>query len=207
MDVLNIAVGLTSLVLGGFAIFLSVYFYTKAKDTEKDTAKTLEGIKAQTETLQRLTGRWMDRFTRYATEPHPADEGLMMLASAMADLPTTILTHLRLQAPTTTSNEPLISELVSCYILLYFYTAVANVMGQALLPGPDNFDPSIPEHANIKRIIDRSFTDFATIADIITRVDASRLDANYYRNLLLEAQGLWRPLIRNTDSSLASRRK
>lgn len=83
VDILNTSVGLMSLVLGGFAIWLSWAFYSKAKDAEKQTAVTLEAIKAQSNTLQRLTGRWMDRLTRYATESRPADEGLMMLINTI----------------------------------------------------------------------------------------------------------------------------
>ena|SRR5271157_3891784 len=94
LTVLSTAVGFMSLVLGGFAIWLSFQFYSKAKDAETRTAITLEAIKAQSEALQKLTGRWMDRFTRHATEPKPADQGLLALVNAMANLPTTILNHL-----------------------------------------------------------------------------------------------------------------
>lgn len=86
-----------SLVLGGFAIWLSLQFFIKGKESEKQIALTLEGIKMQTDALQKLTGRWMDRLTRYATEPRPADEGLKLLLSTMADLPTALLTHLQVQ--------------------------------------------------------------------------------------------------------------
>jgi hypothetical protein len=73
ITLINTAVGITSLVVsfffGGFAIWLSMHFYTKAKDTEREVSNSLESIKAQTDTLQKLTARWMDRFTRHATEP------------------------------------------------------------------------------------------------------------------------------------------
>lgn len=81
LTLLNTAVGLMSLAFGGFAIWLSFQFYSKAKDAETRTAVTLEAIRAQSEALQKLTGRWMDRFTRHATEPKPADEGLLALVN------------------------------------------------------------------------------------------------------------------------------
>lgn len=207
-DILNTAVSLTSLILGGFAIWLSWVFYSKAKDTEKQTAVTLEAIKAQSDTLQRLTGRWMDRLTRYATEPRPADEGLMMLVNTMANLPTTILTHLRVQTTTTspTSTEPLMTEIVDCYIALYHWSAIANVSCQALLPSPDTFDEAIPEHASLKRIVDGSFNDFSIMTHALAQISQERINASRINHLLRDAQESWRPLVRNTEGALAARR-
>jgi len=208
VDLLNASVGVVSLILGAFAIALSVYFFVKAKESEKEAAKTLEAIRAQTDALQRLTGRWMDRLTRYATEPRPADEGLMMLVNTMANLPTTILTHLRVQTTTdpNVSNEQLIGELVDCHIALYYYIAVANVTAQALLPSPDSFDATIPEHANVQRIIDLTSSDFQYMINMLSRVHGARLNASRVRHLYDEAQASWRPLVRNTQDALASRR-
>src|SRR5208283_5851218 len=136
LTVLSTAVGFMSLVLGGFAIWLSFQFYSKAKDAETRTAITLEAIKAQSEALQKLTGRWMDRFTRHATEPKPADQGLLALVNAMANLPTTILTHLQVHTEPRggEAQEVALSEIINGYICLYHYTALANVGWQALLP-------------------------------------------------------------------------
>lgn len=208
IDVLNVSVGIISLVLGAFAIGLSVYFFIKAKDSEKEAARTLEAIRVQTDALQRLTGRWMDRLTRYATEPRPADEGLMMLVNTMANLPTTILTHLRVQTTTdpNVSNEQLIGEMVDCYIALYYYIAVANVTAQALLPSPDSFDAAISEHANVQRIVDLTSSDFQYMSNMLSRVHASRLNASRVHHLYEEAHANWRPLVRNTQDALALRR-
>lgn len=128
LTILNASVGLMSLVLGGFAIWLALYFYDKAKNSERETAKALEAIRAQSEALQRLTGRWMDRFTRHATEPRPADEGLMQLVNAVASLPTTILTHLEVIRTHTdpSSHQTLIREAVDGYVGLLLLLCVVE---------------------------------------------------------------------------------
>lgn len=207
MEVLSMSVGFMSLGLGVLAIWLSWAFYSKAKDAEKQTAVTLEAIKSQSEMLQRLTGRWMDRLTRYATEPRPADEGLMMLVNTMANLPTTILTHLRVQTTTTSepSIEPLIADLVDCYISLYHRTAMANVCAQLLLPSPDLFDEENSEHAFVKGIVDGSANDFAIITRAIHQVSQDRLNASRINHLLRGTVETWRPLVRNTQEALAAR--
>ncbi len=200
IEVLNAAVGLMSIALGGFAIWLGLHFYEKAKEAEKATATTLEAIRAQSDALQKLTGRWMDRFTRHATEPRPADEGLMALVSAMADLPTTILTTLRISpGPDPAQLEPLRAELVDAYIGLYYYTALTNVTTQALLPGPESYDETDEYHRTMRRIVDSSATDFDHMARTLNGADPVRLAASRLAHLLAEARDLWRPLIRNTD--------
>ena len=201
LTVLNTSVGLMSLVLGGFAIALSVYFYDKAKNAERETAKALEAIRAQSDALQRLTGKWMDRFTRHATEPKPADEGLLTLVSAVANLPTLILTHLRVQPESGDpgNEEALRSAVVDGYIALYYYTALANVASQALLPPEEDFDPGEPRHGELKRIVDSSAADFDYMARTLQGIHGNRLASSPYVRLLTEARDVWRPIVRNTD--------
>lgn len=208
IDVLNTAVGLMSLVLGGFAIWLGLHFYEKAKESEKQTAPALEAIRAQSDALQKLTGRWMDRFTRHATEPKPADEGLMALVSAMADLPTTILTTLRITPTTDPAQlEPLLSELVDSYIGLYYYTAITNVTAQALLPSPEDYDETSEYHRTVRRFVDVSATDFNHMARTLANADAGRVAASRLSHLLAEAKDVWRPSIRSADAVFRSRQE
>lgn len=123
----------------------------------------------------------------------------------MANLPTTILTHLRVQTTTTpqTSTEPLITEIVDCYIALYHWTAIANVTCQALLPSPDTFDEAISEHNNIKRMVDGSYNNFSIVAHALEQVHQDRIRASRINHLLREAQESWRLLVRNTEGALA----
>jgi hypothetical protein len=209
LTVLNMSAGLMSLVLGGFAIWLSLHLYTKAKDTEREVAKSLEDIKAQSEALQKLTGRWMDRFTRHATEPRPADEGLMTLVSVVASLPTTILTHLnvRAQPDTSQSQEVLLREVVDAYVALYYYAALSNVLAQSLLPAEGDFNPAEEWHGAVQSIIDRTANDFTLVAGLLNRVDRARIEASALRHLLDEAITQWQPHVRYTAQVFAMRRE
>ncbi len=204
--VINTSVGLMALVLGVFAIWLALYLYTKAKESEKETAKALEAIKAQSEALQKLTGRWMDRFTRHAVEPRPADEGLMQLVQVVASLPTTILAHLQVRAPDPSSQEPLLKEIVDAYVGLYYYTGLANVLGQGLLPQEAEFNAEDPLHAGIQALIDRSAADFTHMAKLLGGVDQNRLRSSSLQHLLNEAIQQWRPNVRFTSQAFETRR-
>lgn len=204
--VINTSVGLMALVLGALAIWLSLYLYSKAKDSEKETAKALEAIKAQSDALQKLTGRWMDRFTRHAVEPKPADEGLMQLVQVVASLPTTILAHLQVRTADPSSQEPLLREIVDAYVGLYYYTALANVLGQGVLPQEAEFNPDDPAHAGIQALIDRTASDFTHMARLLGGVDQNRLKASSLQHLLDEAIKRWRPLVRFTSQVFEARR-
>jgi hypothetical protein len=73
MDIINFFSSVASLILAIISIWLSLYFYSKSKDTEKHVDEALTEIKTHAGTLERLTGKWMDRFTRYVTTPQPMD--------------------------------------------------------------------------------------------------------------------------------------
>lgn len=200
MELFSSAVGLMSLVLGGFAIWLALQFYEKGKDAEKQAALLLEGIRAQTDSLQQLTGRWMDRFTRHATEPKPLDEGLMALVSAVADLPTTILTTLRIPPGVeSTQVEALQAELVNTYIGLHYYSAVANVAIQTHLPSAPEYDETNDGHVALRRLIDSTANDFNFMAQSINATERARVDASRLAHLLEETNRDWAPLVRDAD--------
>jgi hypothetical protein len=200
MDLLNAAVGLTSLAMGALAIWLSIHFYGKAKDAEKQVAVLLESIRTQAESLQKLTGRWMDRFTRHATEPKPMDDGLRTLVSTVADLPTAILATLRITPGADGAQvEPLRTELIDSYLGLHYYTGIANVALQSHLPDAADYDESDETHVAIRRLVDASAVDFNYMAQQINSVDSARVRASRLHHLLQEANTNWAPLVRSAD--------
>ena len=205
---INTAVGLASLIFGGFAIWLSLHLYTKAKDAERETTNALAAIKAQSEALQRLTGRWMDRFTRHATEPRPADEGLMQLVHVVASLPTTILAHLDVVRAPAQSNVPpqLIRELTDAYVGLYYYTALSNVLAQSLLPTEDIYNPQDSLHSGVSALVDRTAADFQHMANVMGGLDQSLVANSSLKRLLDEALNQWRPHVRYASQVFELRR-
>jgi hypothetical protein len=176
-------------------------FYIKAKDTEREVSNSLESIKAQSDTLQKLTARWMDRFTRHATEPRPTDEGLLQLVNVVASLPTTILTHLEvIRTQPDASRQTLIQEYIDAYVALYYYTALANVLGQGWLPAEAEFDPTNNEsHALIRGLIDRCAADFQYVARVLNGVDQTMVQSSRLQHLLQDAIQTWYPHVRFTS--------
>jgi len=196
MEILNTAVGLMSLVLGAGAIWLSLHFYEKSKDSEKATAVALEAIRAQSEALQKLTARWMDRFTKHATSPRETDEGLLALVSAVTSLPATILAQVRLQSDGGASVEAHRHELVSTYIGLFFY-ALGNVALQNILSEVDEDGQNDEVVGGIARLINQSAADFRVMLNTLEGVDRTRLESNPLRPLLMDTNQNWRPFVGN----------
>lgn len=63
-----------SIALALVAIGQATYFFIKSKDSEKTVETALDGIRQQTETLQKIAGRQLDRLTKFVTEPRPIEE-------------------------------------------------------------------------------------------------------------------------------------
>ncbi len=206
-DLLNTVVGLTSLLMGGLAIWLSLHMYEKAKDSETKSAETLQAIKAQSEALQKLTGRWMDRFTRHATSPRPADEGLMQLVQVVAELPSTILATVDVSRQTSqpSGTSSMQQEIAASYIALYYYTAIANVLAQNLLPQEQSFDPSNTFHTGVRGMVDKSAADYDTIAQLLNGLDRDLITSSSLRHLFNETLAEWSPHVRYTSQVFTQR--
>lgn len=206
LTVINTAVGLMSLALGVLAIAISIYFYNRAKESEKATSVALEAIRSQSEMLQKLTGRWMDRFTRHAVEPRPADEGLLQLVQVVASLPTTILAHMQVKPVDGSAQESLVSQAVDAYVGLYYYTALANVLAQTHLPEEQAFNAQDQYHQTVQALVDRTAADFAHVAKVLGGVDQGRLATSSLKHLLDEAIDRWTPHVRYTSQVFEMRR-
>jgi len=146
-------------VLGLLAIGLSVYFFVIGRRTETSVAGSLTKIEAQADMLQRITGRQLDRLTRFVTTRQPGQEALPELLSILVQLPQNITASLQ-QVSTNQNQQQLIRELVISYIVSYFYSVQTNYWAQSYLPESDNFDKTNPVHLATRRILDTSAADF-----------------------------------------------
>ena len=68
MEVASLIGSAVSVILGGFALLLSVVFFINTKGTETKVSNALEGIKAQTNVLQNITLRHLGKFIKHATD-------------------------------------------------------------------------------------------------------------------------------------------
>ena len=187
MEIASIVASFVSLILAGVAIWQAMYFYTQGKNTEAKVDTALEGIRAQTDALQALNARTLDRLTKYVTTPrNDTTQSAQVLADAVRELPNIVLS-LRMPAPNV-QDDSLRREIVHAYIALWNYTATANVWASYCLPLFDNFDENNPNDILAKTIVDRSAADFNYMTEIIYHVPASELKATSYFHLYEEVQ-------------------
>ena len=82
-DLINLISSIASLILSVIAIWLSLYFYKESKNNEKNLNNTLSEIKTHTGVLEKLTGKWIDRLTRFVTSPQPMDSAAERLLATI----------------------------------------------------------------------------------------------------------------------------
>lgn len=201
----SIAASLATIVLAILAIVLSIWFFVLAKKTETQTSSSLTKIETQADSLQKLTGRWMDRFTKYATSDRPSivDESFPQLLAIISQLPQTITATIT-QVSTRDAPEDTIYTL---YIALYFYTAHTNYWAQSYFPKASEFDESNNFHQLVRRIIDMSHADFMVIAGILAKFDQTKLNQNTIVHLLNETKDFWRHNVKSTSDILIAQQK
>lgn len=192
IDGVSFGANIASLILSVLAIGISIYFYTQAKGVESKVQSALGEIKTQTNALQALALRQVDRLTKFATTPRDdsSAQTVELLTSYMRELPNIVVS---LRAPAETSNEPALRrELVDTYIVLWHYTGLANIWIAAghLPTSPEYFIESDAQHAGVKTLVDRTAGDFRYLASVVTKFDISQISASpfysHYEEALIE---------------------
>jgi hypothetical protein len=132
----NLSLSIASLLTGGalsvLSIALSAYFYTQAKNTESRVQVSLGEIRQQTDSLNKLAGRMLDRLTRAVTEIRPAHEErqLLVLVEAMRTMVHMSPQQQHVQAVEPDQQVPPVQVLAAAYL----HAAIANACIQSLLP-------------------------------------------------------------------------
>jgi hypothetical protein len=205
IDIINLISSISSLVLSLLAIWLSLYFYNKSKTTEKDVGQALASIQSQTDALQKLTGRWMDRLTRYATESHPhGEETITQLISFVREYPTQYVAALNI-SQTNEQIERLTNETITLYIALHYYIAQVNFFTQGHLPKLEDFDSTSEGHNLVKNVLDISQSDFQRLSDIIAQIDNGRLQSNGLHDLYQKTETFWKQFVKSSTEAFQSK--
>lgn len=206
MEIASIVSSFVSLILAIIAIWLALYFYTQAKNTEANVQVALEGIKTQTNALQSLNARTLDRLTRYVTTPrNDTTQAMQLLADALKDIPNIVL---KLTLPPAGGNEQTLrSEIIHAYIALWHYIATTNIWASLSLPSPESFDETKPNDRLIKQVVDSSAADFAYMTSIIEKLDINQIRATTYAHLYEEVNGFLRQMVGDTAQQYIKRIK
>lgn len=206
VEMWSIVSSIVSVILGILAIGLSVYFFVQGRSTEQGVSNSLTKIETQAEMLQKITGRQMDRLTKYVTEERPAEPHMTQTLIALLELAKPLTANLQ-QTSGSVDSEKLVTELVTCYIGLYYYTAQTNYWAQWYLPPITEFDETNQFHTLTKTVVDQSAADFNYMAKLLASVDVKRLEASPVAHLLREAKDVWRVAVRGSADVYIAREK
>lgn len=206
LDVFSVISNSISAVLGVVAIWLSWAFYRETKSTEMQVTSSLAKIETQTQALQKLSAKWLDRLTDYITteRSNPLDQSMPQIIEVLTQLPQIVLTSVR-QPTSDQSRDDLVRQLLQAYIALYYYTALTNYWTQTHLPDRDEFRPDVPFHTLLMRIVDSSSSDFSQVAKTLAQADQSILTNLPNVAVLEETRDLWRHEVQSTKEVYAAR--
>lgn len=202
-NTISLVASATSIVLALLAIIFTVWFFVLSKKTEKETSNSLTKIETQADSLQKISGRWMDRLTKYVTtdKPSSVDPTLLQLGNMFTQLPQTIaqfLSQTQIQQSSdkiTLTNE----QFYTASISIYFYSAQANYWCQPYLPKAGEFDKDNPTHNLIRRIIDVSHYDFMLLHSYLTKENPDQLRNNKNYGTYIETRDSLAPYIKSVS--------
>ena len=158
--------------------------------------------------LQKITGKQIDRLTKFVTEPKSSiiDQSIPDIISRLTELPQTILTQTQ-QTTGAGDESQLPLDAISCYIGLYFYTAQTNHWSQLCLPDTGEFDEDNDVHQTAKRIVDLSSVYFLFIACILENCEIEQLKSSRLYHLFNETQDFWKDFVKPSADVFISRQR
>jgi hypothetical protein len=184
LDYINLVSSLASLILSILAIWLSLYFYTKSKDTEKTVDSALTGIRTQTDSLQKLSSKQLDKYTTYATTPRPPDESWVILARLIETKMGPSVQANSESADQTELLRQMGQSLVDNYIAVLYYSGMANVAFQRFLPEDI---AELEENTSAKAIVDLTNSDFRYVKGWIDEYAADSVESSRLKWMYDEA--------------------
>ena len=181
METASIVASFVSLILAGVAIWMSIHFYTQSKNSEANVQIALEGIKAQTAALQALNARTLDRLTKYVTTPRDESAQAVELVYGTIRQITAIIPGLK-PPDANLGVEATRTELAMTYVVLWHYTAKANVWASMMLPPADKFDNTNRFDQLVRHVLDSSNTDFEQIGNLVAAIDPALIERTNWRS-------------------------
>ena len=137
LSLISLISSVISSALALVAISLSLYFFVQSRNVQENVSTALAEIKTQAGVLQKITFKQLDRLTRFVTErPDQQSQQLDRLLDAAEGF-SSILQE---------GRQRLVKETITCYIAIYYYSALTNYWSQGYLPLPDQFDEQNRNH-------------------------------------------------------------
>ena len=193
MDLINITSSIASLILAVIAISLSLYFFVSSKNTEKAVSNSLTKIEVQASTLERITGRQLDRLTKFVTNKKQpqADPDLKALLDILGNLAQGLTADMSSKVSKSVDVNALREELLISYLIMYFYTAQTNYWSKHYLPKASDFSKEDEYHLLVRRIVDTSAEDFKHVKNILSQVPQEDIKRSPVYNWYLETEQKW----------------
>lgn len=197
INTISILSGVFSISISVIAIFLSIIFYLAGRKTEISVSTSLTKIEAQTDALQKLSGKQIDKSMKHALDGANNSNGndaMAQIMSTLSQIPLTITTILR--QPTENTNDA--QTIADLYAALYFYTAQTNYWSQYYLPKASEFDSENEFDALTKRIVDLSDSDFNGVANWLSQCDQRLLSQSTLWSYFKVTEEKWRHNVRSS---------
>lgn len=197
INIINILSGVSAITISIIAMALSITFYIAGRRTETSVSISLAEIKTQTNALQKLSGKQIDKLMDHVFDGTSSQSETMgQMIHVLSQIPITITTILR--QPIENPNQANQDQIIALYAALYFYTAQANFWSQYYLPKASEFDSSNEFHTLTQRIVDLSDNDFNTVATWLNQCDQNLVTKTSLYGYIKETQDRWRHNVRSS---------
>jgi len=201
VDLVSLISSVVSISLGGVAIWLSLHFYSKGRQTETNVSNSLTEIRTQAEILQKLTYKQVDKLTKFVItqKGNHLEDSLPQFITMLNSIPHQLLQ----QNIPHQEREELLKEITVLYSVLYYYTAQTNYWAQFYLPPIEDYREEDSFHTLTKRIIDASSSDFDVVDNTLSKLNIESIKGTAPYILMTETKEFWRNYVKSSTTVFA----
>lgn len=125
IDWLSIISSISSIALAVLALWLSLRFFFSTNKSEKEVGKILTEIRTQTDLMQKVTARMLNKYVTFSTTRQPDQSDFLMRLIATNSKGAGLVDD---QAKFT--NEEVLGSLTELYIAVAYHSALTNMVFQ-----------------------------------------------------------------------------
>jgi len=200
-DWVTLVGAIASLILAVIAIWLAIHFFVNSKRSENEVSNLLSKLEAQTQILAKVTGKMLDKYVTYSTQPKQADETTILLMQLISGVG---LNNGIIGEGPTVRNAPAMQELTTLYIATLYHAALTNIVMQPNLP-EDIGELELEDSVWQKTLVERSYADFMGAANWLTNNGGDYIATSTAKHYYDEIMGLNNDDVKDTASVYSAR--
>jgi hypothetical protein len=179
LNLLSIISSIFSVSLAILALWLSFRFFFSTNKSEKEASSLLAEIRTQTNLIQRVTGKMLDKYVTWSTTPQPDQTEVLLKFLTYSSTTSTGL----IDEQKSFTDKDVLQEFTALYIATAYHSALTNMFLQEYVT-----DDIIQLSDQLKNLLSITYHDFQASMNWLNQHGSKYIESSstnaYYQEIV-----------------------